>query len=163
MILPTAAEIREWSRVDFDEFDFAEDAPDPLDLEISRANAYVEMVTGRFIEDLDGVDELSVMWNQVVQMRVEQNIVWRQNDYVTDQNEDVLDFKVTGYAQTRIRPDVRKGKAMINGWDDLNMGLINLMTDDKLDYWQELGMIPSDDSVAFQGLIEPDWDVDPWV
>ena len=159
MDILTAALVRARSLVDFDNLGFVEDDPDPLDNVISEANAYLEAMTGRDIDDLDEAENLGIIWSKALRMRTEQEVVWNQEEYISDLNEDAIDIKVTGFAQTRIKPDVRKGKGMLNGWDDLNMALIMLMTDDQLEYWQDLGMIASGETV-FQGYIQHDWDVE---
>lgn len=152
----TSSDIRGWSLLDFDGRGFAAGAPDPLDIEVERAAAYVEDVTGQVLADIASPAGLITRLKQAIQLRTEQQVVWRSDDYVGDQNESAIDFNVTGYSQKRVGSKEQRPRDMINPWPELNDLLVGLLTDDRRDYWSSLGAIPGGDGVA-EEITEHGW------
>lgn len=141
-ITVTAEDVRGWSLLDFDELGFVTGTPDPLDVEVERASDYVADVTGVEPDDLTDGTRAARKFQNAVQLRVEQIVIKRQPDFVSDLNEDALDISVTGYSQRRISYKESDPATMINPWKELNDLLLSMLTDDKLAYWQEMGRAP---------------------
>ena len=141
MITPTSTEIREWSQLDFDGRGYPADAPDPLDLEVERAAAYVEQVTGLVVTEVAEPSGVATRLKQAIQLRTEQQVIWRSDDYVGDQNESAIDITVTGYSQRRVGTKEQRPRDMINPWPELNDLLMGLLTDGQREYWIGLGVV----------------------
>ena len=154
--VPTVANIREWSQLDFDDLNYGEESPDPLQIELDRAISYVSLTTGLNIADLTDGENNTLAFVQCIQMRVEQEVVRRQDDFVRDLNENAIDIAVTGYRQTRIKIDEQCPPDKINAWPELNDLMMQIMTDDRFDYWQDLGKIPGS-SRPFEQLDDTEW------
>lgn len=141
----TPSDIRAASKLDFAEYEYPAPVPpvvdDPLQLQIDRAHAYVEYVTGQDFAAIDSSSVTGVLLGQCVQLRTEQQVVQAQQDYVGDINEDAIDFSVTGFSQKRIHPAHRRSRQMINSWPTLNDLLVGAMTEEKKEYWEDLGMM----------------------
>lgn len=152
----TSADVRSWSLLDFTARGYAAGSPDPLDIEVERSAAYVEDVTGQVLADTADPSSLATRLKQAIQLRTEQQVVWRSDDYVGDQNENAIDISVTGYSQKRVGSKDQKPRDMINVWPELNDLLVGLLTDDKRDYWSSLGAIPGGDG-AVEEITEHGW------
>jgi hypothetical protein len=138
----TSDQIRTWSKLDFVDLGYEDGSPDPLDVEVSRAVAYCEDVTGQVTAEITNATNLAVKMAQAIQLRVEQQITQRQEGYVADVNEDAVDFDVTGYKQKRISHKERDPSTMINPWKELNDLLVSMLTDEMFEYWEDLGKLP---------------------
>lgn len=140
----TAAQVRAWSRVEFADRGFPPPTPpataDPLDLEIERAHAYLETVTGRIAADLTEPSAIATQFKQAIQMRTEQTTVKASDDYVGDINEDAIDFRAGSYSQERIS-DKERRVGVLNPWPDLDALLLGLLTDEKEEEYIEAGII----------------------
>ena len=163
MNVPTAAEIRTWSRLPFDDYDYAEPSSgtDPLDILIARAAEYVGRVTGRSLDTspdpntLDVPDELSQTAAEAIQRRVEQMVIKSQEDEVeTAADFDLIkSFSAGSYSETRRdAADAAKAKA-INAWPLLDEMLWALATEDARDDWREKW----GDVVPAFSVTEVDW------
>ena len=128
------------SQVDWEELGYpVTGSPDSsLDLEIGRALGYLVWVTGR---DYTNEDDLATgsheetMFNQCLQLRVEQQIFQRQNDYQSDFHNDVNEISVTGYSENRVSYKERRPFRHVNPHRELDELLWMLMTDEKKEYW----------------------------
>ena len=159
MIAITAEDVRGWSLVDFTGRGFPEPTPpdeDTLQVEVDRASAYVEMVTGLVVDDITDPSTTATLIKQAIQQRTEQRVIWGSDDYVGDQNESAIDISVTGYSQRRVSSKEQNPRDMVNPWPELNSLLISLMTEDKLDYWRGLGAIPGGNGVV-EDITEHGW------
>jgi hypothetical protein len=160
---PDATRVREISQVDFDGrgFPAPEGAdPDPLQLTVERACAYVEFITARVLDGsmpamLDPIAE------QAVQMRTEQ-IMFQ----TSDENAEVAgDFDLIGsfsagsYSETRRDFMRQQGQIKpLNPWPALNdllwmmlslvPGEANAVVEARADYWR-----------ALDGPMPPAWEV----
>lgn len=170
---PTAAEIREWSKVDWADPDVdypppVGSDPDPLQLLVDRASAYVTFVTARGY-DSHLPTSLEPLLNQAVQMRTEQLAQMGKADNVETAGDfDLLSaFTAGAYSETRrSMADANEAKAgMLNPWPELNrllwllLGLVpgetNADVDDRRDYWRYiLGMQPNAPAWA---VVEMNW------
>jgi hypothetical protein len=143
----TPAQIRLDSKLDFDALGYPAPAdvsdPDSLIKEVGRAVVYVESMTGQDntqVELADGT-RLGTLFEQAVQLRVEQVVTQRQPGFVADQNENAIDISVTGYSQKRIDSKEQKPRDMLNPWPELNDVLMLLLTDEMRAYWIAQGVI----------------------
>lgn len=153
----TSDDIRGWSQLDWDALAYGEPVapdPDPLDIEVERAVDYVATCTGQDPDTLSGSDRTSRMFKNAVQLRVEQIVIKRQADFVSDLNEDALDISVTGYSGKRISYKESDPATMINPWKELNDLLVALLTDEKRDYWEDLGKLPGANVVRPSEIIQ---------
>lgn len=143
-IVITSDDIRSMSQLDYPALNYGPvtSGTDLLDREVRRSIGYVQMVTGQDATLLDDATDLGVAFEQAVQLRVEQQVIQRQPDFVSDLNENAINFNVTGYAQTRVDAKQQNPSDMINPWPELNALLVLLLTDDKYDYWVNLGKVP---------------------
>ena len=126
MPLPTAAAIRQASRLDFEALGYGDGtgATDPLDDVVGSAIAYVEQVTGRIPltampEDLRGLAF------DAVRMRTEQLALGLESASVEENIEatggaGVQSFTVPGYSETRFGPEIDEYRKWINNWPALN-------------------------------------------
>lgn len=152
----TTDDIRTWSKVDFTGRGYPTGAPDPLDIEVTRAHAYVEDVTGRETADVTDGSVMATRWAEAVQARTEQQVIWNSDDYAGDSNESAVDITVTGYSQRRIASKEQSPRDMVNPWPKLNDLLISLMTDEKREYWISLGLLPGGNTPA-EVITEHGW------
>jgi hypothetical protein len=149
VILPTAADVEAWSRLDFAAMGFSSGDLDRL---LAQAVAYVEQVTGRV--PLTAVpDELAALAAQAVMMRVEQLASQAQEEMVESATDEggVISFSTPGYSETRANPS-QGGKVwsrVVNRWQALADLLLLLMTEEKRDDWQ----------AALNGTFAPEWEV----
>lgn len=165
-VVITSDEVRTWSRLDFDALEYGAPTPpddDPLDIELERAIAYVEDVTGQNDADIDDPSSLATRFKQAVQLRCEQVVIKRQPDFVADLNEDAIDISVTGYQQKRISYKESDPDRMINPWKELNDLLLSMLTDERRDYWEDLGKIPGANIVRPHEIIQStEWFHNEW-
>ena len=163
---PDAAQIRAWSKLDFDEFDYPEPAsgPDPLDELILRAVAWFENVTGRSFAQTDDTQESylgptdsnettndEILAREAVQMLVEWRVVRGSSDAVETAGDIDLITSLTAGSYSETRRATPWGLSMLHPWPALNDLLNSLLTPTK--GTALLGGAPSVVSV------EPDWDV----
>lgn len=147
MTTPTAADIRSWSKLDFDSLTYSDDSD--LQRVLDQAISYVEFVTGRRA-DPSLPSELEGLMRQALQMRTEQVVYQAQADAIETASDDTLQsFSAGGYSETRHDATRRGESKMLNPWQALNDILWMLMTDDKLDYW----------NYRLAGLNAPAWSV----
>ena len=139
-----ASQVRAWSKVEFDERAYPAptlpDVNDPLQIEVDRAHAYLETVTGRIAADITEPTTLATQYKQAIQMRTEQTSVKSSDDYVGDINEDAINFRAGSYAQDRIS-DKERRVGILNPWPDLDALLLGLLTDEKREEYIEAGII----------------------
>jgi len=140
MAAPTAADVRAHSLVNFDEFGYPEDSPDPLQYVVDQANAWLTIVTGRSYTSgwtpppIDPAILLPLM-DQAVRMRTEQIVMQSQQDNVETAGDFdlIASFSAGSYSETR--RDNMKTSTMINPWPALNNLLFLLLDDDHRDFW----------------------------
>jgi hypothetical protein len=153
MDAPTAADVMEWSRVDFEGIDFDESS---LDRIVEGQVLWVQKVTGRLFADLDedtaDPDEQWINWaaKMAVQMATEYKAFSSQPDIAetaADFNQ-IQSFSAGSYSETRRSPNARTRG--IHPWTDLADLLMDLMTDEKLQAIQDGPAIDAAD---------PNWDV----
>lgn len=136
---PTAEQIGELSRVDFDALGLAGTR---LDREVERAVAYVLDACG--YTDLDGVaDAADVLFEECVQLRVEQMAFQRGEDLVEVGAEELIASQSAGSVSESRRSLTELAEAkLINRWPTLHDCLWRLCTDAKrqeyLELWQQL-------------------------
>jgi hypothetical protein len=136
---PTAADVRAHSLVNFDEFGYPEDTPDPLQYVVDQANAWLTIVTGRYYPPVTDPpttttgDRMLPLMDQAVRMRTEQIVMQSQQDNVETAGDfDLIQsFSAGSYSETR--RDNMKNSQMINPWPALN----NLL-------WLLLGLTPEE-------------------
>lgn len=153
----TAAQVREWSKVDFAGLDYSAPTPpaeDPLQVLVDRAVEYVLDVTG--LGDESAVPSgLTRTWEEAVQRRTEQLAYKSQEDEAEAASDfDLIkSFGAGSYNETRRdMGEVEKSK-QINPWPLLNDLLWRLATDAAKDEWAERwGMV-----VPAFAVSEVDW------
>lgn len=141
---PTGADLQEWSKLDFAELEYSDDAA--LDMLVEQACVYVEHVTGRGLSSppvgsVGGVklvempDDLVALAQQAVRMRTEQVALQAQPDYVETAADDLVSsFSAGAYSETR-RDAPRKDAKRMNSWAALQEILLLLCTPDRYDFW----------------------------
>jgi hypothetical protein len=152
MVTPTAADIREWSKVDFDELTYADD----VDLQriLDQALSYTWYVTGRPADDTLP-PEFDGLMRQAILMRTEQVAYQSVADYVETGSDSLIgSFTAGSYSETRHDPTRRGETRSLNPWIDLSNILWMLMTDDKQDYWRF--MLQNLNAPAFE-VTQVDW------
>jgi hypothetical protein len=120
---------------------------DMLAVELDRAAAYVEFVTGQPAMDSDttpfataigtvSAASLPVLMKQAIQMRTEQVTFQSQAGYLDDATDDVTSsISVGGFSQSK-RDTARKGEEkQLNSWQALSNLLWLLMTPDRFAWW----------------------------
>jgi hypothetical protein len=142
VVAPTSDDIRGWSKIDFAEFGYPDDTPDPLDEIVLRSNAYQVQITGR---PLDGTmpDNLAPLARMASQGIVE-TLVIRADEGNVDTGADFIllaSMAVGGYSETRRQPVESLGRGMAvrqlpPGNPLLDGVLWILMTSDMRAYWQ---------------------------
>jgi len=154
MDIPTADDIRLWSRVDFDEQEYTADSD--LDREIGRAAGYLLFVTGRPYDSMPV--EFVALVQQATQMRVEQQILGDTADQAeTAADELVQSFSAGAYTEARRGYGDYKAAneaLLVNKWPALNDLLWMLMTDAKRAYWRSH---LSGVTTPAWGVVEVDW------
>lgn len=139
MQIPTASDVRTWSRIDFGALGYPEATPDPLQVLVDRAAAYVGGVTGRVASDFPTGDPLIPVVEQAVQLRTEQLAYESQEDYVETAADDVVQsFSAGNYSETRVDPLKRAAMHTLNANPALERALWLCMTPDKQDEWTAL-------------------------
>lgn len=148
---PTAADIRRWSKVDFDDLDFEiVNDTDPLERVVQRSILWLQVTTGRLfsllkIPDTKEPEETDTKFAERVveaewmissmqlaaQMLVEYAVYVAQPGIVetaADFNQ-IASFSAGSYSETRRPPNSRT--RAIHPWTDLADLLNDLMTDEK--------------------------------
>jgi hypothetical protein len=139
--LPTAAQIRTWSKVDFANLEYeppAGEEEDPLAIVVARAADYVWDVTGRTAEDVPTA--LVTTAQEAIQRRTEQNAFQDQDDSVETAADDLIQSMSAGsYSESKRKAGelAVSNMKMVNPWPRLNDLLWRLMTDEKREWWEE--------------------------
>jgi hypothetical protein len=135
MTSPTAAEIRLWSLVDFNELGFTDDAK--LQVYVDRAAAEVIDITGRVLGGLDTTDDpnLIPLVQLAIQIRTEMLVHQAQPDYVeTLADFDLISgFSAGPYSETRRGVGDAVAAKVLSANPMLHDLLFNLLTEDKYD------------------------------
>lgn len=133
MDAPTAAQVRGWSKLDFDVLGYSDDAD--LQVLVDRANANFYNTTGRGFASIPA--ELEPLVGQAVQGLTEQAAYRAQEDNLETLSDfDLISsFGAGPYNETRRSPDEMMKARMINAWPWLNRLLWDLLTPEKYDYW----------------------------
>lgn len=139
MITPTAADVRLWSRVSFPELGYPANTPDPLQVLVDRAVAYVQSVTGRMLDATFPDSTTTIpMAQAAVQYTTEMLAYEAQEDYLESASDDVVQsFTAGNYSETRVDPMKRAAMRMLNANPALNRALWGLMTPDMQDLWTQ--------------------------
>lgn len=118
-----------------------------LQVELDRAAAYVEFVTGQPAMDSTqpplptnsgtlSPTALPTLLTQAIQMRTEQVTFQSQNSYLDDATDDVISsLSVGGFSQSKSDPARRGEQRQLNSWQALSNLLWLLMTPDRYDHW----------------------------
>jgi hypothetical protein len=133
MILPTALEVRSWSRLDFGSLNFSVDAD--LDRLIVRAEASFRRITGLRLTEVPGEDVPLVQ--QAIQGMTEQLAFQAQPEILETLSDfDLLSsFSAGAYSEQRRSPREMFEARMVNPWPWLNAALWGLMTPEREEYW----------------------------
>lgn len=174
MDAPTAKEIREWSRVDFDDLDFPEpedEDPDPLNRLVNRGNLWLQRTTGRIFSSLkvpeaaeEGESEEEFAERKVEaewlissmqlasQMLTEYMAFLAQPEHAETASDfnQIQSFSAASYSETRRSPNARSRS--IHPWSDLADLLYDLLTDEK-------SSLLNGDGPAIGYDDPPEWDV----
>lgn len=177
MDAPTAKEIREWSKVDFDDLDFPEPAEpeketDPLERPVNRANLWLQHTTGRIYsllevptekepEETDEAFALRVLeaeWlmqsMQLASMMLVEHAVFVAQPEHAETSADfnqIQSFSAGSYSETRRSPNSRSRG--LHPWSDLADLLNDLLTDEKR------GILEGGDTPGIRTDSPPRWDV----
>jgi hypothetical protein len=156
---PTVADIETWSRIDFAGLDNPYTEVDLLRM-IYRACAYLAAITGRPIDDTMPPNLVPIA-QDAVQLRVEQEAMQFQEDYIETANDDLIQsFTAGNYSETRKEPGRLRYTGATTGIPEINTNpLLNwdlwlLMTSDQQDYWRYI--VQGAGGVAFE-VTEADW------
>jgi hypothetical protein len=162
MTKPSAAQIREWSDLNFDRLGYSDDAK--LENVIDRAVGYITSVTGIALADAEAAilwyqpnaTNVAALMQQAIQMRVEQIIMQGRRDYVESaaQNEVIQSFSAGLYSESRRDPRRPEKSRSINTWPALDELLWMLMSPDMYGYW--LGYV-SGEATADWSVVGVDW------
>lgn len=152
---PTAATIKEWSQVDFDDIGFESDVK--FERVVEGANLWLPQVVGRNWSELDPdtTDETEKWINwamcQAVMMQVEYKCFVAQQDIAEGWSDFNLiqSFTSSDYSENRRSPNSRTRG--IHPWTDLADLLLDLMT-------PELAASYTGDGPGY-AVVEPSWDV----
>ncbi len=166
MAEPTAADIRAISQVNFDGLGYPEGSPDPLDVVVDMAVAYIENVTARDYDDAQpaGYDSLML---QAARMRTEQIVYESQEEHAeTAGDVDLISgFSAGSYSESRRDTQAMgTGARALNPWPALERLLWLLLTlapgetndavEDRYSYWRSmLGYAPD----PAWSIVEVDW------
>jgi hypothetical protein len=157
MQIPTAADVRTWSRIDFGALGYPEATPDSLQVLVDRAVTYIGGVTGRVASDFPTGDPLTPIVEQAVQLRTEQLAYESQEDYVETSSDDVVQsFTAGSYSEQRRPPGWHNTQTTrtLNQSPALDRLLWLMMTPDMQDYWLA---ILSGKNVPAVDVVEVDW------
>lgn len=169
---PTAQEIFESSKVKWPTLGVADAAE--IDETVEDAIGYVTWITGRYFSDFVPVGNaenfdaavysaftpvalgltphLIRMARRAVRMRVEQEVYQDQPGYISTASDDVVQsFSAGPYSETRAQTSTLRGgrqaaKLLLNSSPSLNDLLMQLMTDERREYWNMVlggGYLPS--------------------
>jgi hypothetical protein len=169
MTRPDSALIREQSKVDFAARGYpapSAGSPDPLEVVVDQAIAYIEFVTWRKL-DSSMPASIEPLATQAARMRTEQIVMQAQEDTVeTAGDVDLISsFGAGSYTETRKDTTKPSTPGVLNPWPALNellwmlLGLgpgeVNDLVDQRRDYWRYiLGLQPNAPSWA---IVEADW------
>ena len=163
---PTAESIRLWSQVtatDWAAAGYPVSAPDRLDLvTVPQAIAYVQMVTGRKVADIDpDVDpDIAALMEQAIRLRVEQLVYLQVKKVVEGASSEtyITSFSVPGYSESRaMRPSASSSttkRPSVNPWALLDELLWLLMTPAQAEYWVDI--LTGVHAPSFE-MVELDW------
>jgi hypothetical protein len=150
---PTAADIREWSKVDFDSLTYSDDAD--LQLVIDRATDYITWMCGRPCDDTLPT-QYERVYAQAVQYKTEDMAFIDQPENVETIGDFMLisSFSAGSYSETRRGLEELAKAKLIDADPRLSSLLWGLMTDDKRDFWED--WLASVNAPAFE-VTEVDW------
>lgn len=133
MIPPTAAEVREWSKLDFGTLDYGDDAS--LGVLVAQATAALILITGQNLASLDPA--LEPLAQQAIRGLTEQLAYQAQPDMIETLSDfDLIQsFNAGPYSETRRSAEDAIKARLLNAWPWLNALLWGLLTPDKYDYW----------------------------
>ena len=155
----TAAEVREWSKVDFAGLDYPlpESGTDPLQRLVNRAIEYVVRVTGHGTVPISA--SLRYTWEEAVQRRTEQLAYKQQEDEVETAADFELinNFSAGSYSETRRNMGETDAKRQINPWPLLHELLWALATEDARDEWIEYWNNADGKTAPAFEVTEMDW------
>jgi hypothetical protein len=155
----TAANIREWSKVDFAALGYAEPTgydPDGLTLLVNRAIEYVLSVTGLTATTIPST--MTATYDEAVQRRTEQ-LAYKSQE---DEAETAADFELIAsfgagsYNESRRGMEDQRKAQVINPWPHLNDLLWRLSTEDRRDEWEDYWAGATGNRPAFE-VTEMDW------
>lgn len=136
--VPTVDDVREWSKVDFDELEFEEPEGsniDPLERIVLRSALWLQFTTGREFGEFEGEsleeDHLLAGMQQAVKMLVEYEAYLAQPEHAetaSDFNE-IQSFSAGNYSETRRSPNSRTRG--LHPWHALDELLYDLLTDER--------------------------------
>lgn len=152
MVAPTAAQMKEWSQLDFASLGFETDVK--LGRIIARAVAALQQITGLSLSTVEpGIEPLV---EQAVQGLTEQLAYQAQPDIVETLSDfDLISsFSAGPYSETRRSPGEAFKARMLNAWPWLSDLLWTLLTPDKIDFWN--AYFGGDVAPAF-AVSEVDW------
>lgn len=161
MAAPTAADVRTWSRIDFDSLGYASGDPDGLEFLVERAAQYVTWATGRDWSSMPS--ELRKIAEEAVQLVTETLAYQSQEDIVETAADFMLisSFSAGSYSETRRSMAEMKNSGMIHANPLIHGLLWSLLTDDKRDDW--LSWMTGQNAPAF-AVTEVNWSQgDPWL
>lgn len=158
---PTSTEIFASSKVKWPTLGYT----DPVDIDeiVEDSIGYVTWITGRYFSDfvptgntesfdsavysaftpvpLVGSPHLIRLARRAVRMRVEQEVYQDQPGYISTASDDVIQsFSAGAYSETRRDTSTLRGgrsaqRLLLNSSPSLNDLLMQLMTDERRDYW----------------------------
>jgi hypothetical protein len=148
MDIPSAAELRSWSKLGFGELGYADDAD--LQRLIVRAGAALRRLTGRDLA-VDVPDYEEPLFQQALQGLTEQLAFQTQQENLETLSDfDLIQsFSAGPYSETRRSPKEAFEARMLNAWPWLNSLLWSILSPDMLDYWEAF----------FGGSTPPAWSV----
>lgn len=134
MTRPTAAEVREWSRVDFGSLGFADDAD--LQVLVDRSNALFEQITGRPL-DATMPSSMEPLAQQAVQRMVEILAFQSTQEFIETLSDFQLiaSFSAGSYSENRRSLTEVRDARMLTADPGLNTLLVGLLTPDQADFW----------------------------
>jgi hypothetical protein len=133
VIAPTVAEVESWSKLNFSELEFADDAQ--MQVLIDRATENILNAAGRTLASMP--ENLVHTARHAIQMYVEQLALRAQPDVLeTAADFDLIgSFSVTGYSETRRGIDEYVKAKFLNAYGPLHDALLAIMTPEKRDDW----------------------------
>jgi hypothetical protein len=153
---PTAASIREDSRVDFAPLGYPEGTPDPLDDLVAIGIGFFYQFTGRMPDSTWPAELPESAADYVVRRIVEILAFQAQNEYVETLGDFQLlsSFSAGSYSESRRSLTELKEARMLVGDPALDAVLWSLMTDEKQEEWQE--WVKGEPGPAW-GVTEVEW------